>query len=132
MSLSEEAGEGAPGDPVMLRKLKSAIAAFEMSLSGKLRLPKGLQSAGWVAKRTASANLLIGDAPLPFAAVISAIATLDNGDGPLRATLVFAGQPLVEDQAWHAAQAAAGHSSIPVNSITPPPSRTRPLLNPDD
>src|SRR3546814_4617488 len=83
-------------------------------------LPKGLQSAGWVAKRTASANLLIGDAPLPFAAVISASATLDHGDGPLRATLVFAGQTLVEYQARQAAQAGAGHISIHVNAITPP------------
>src|SRR3546814_14845804 len=116
MSLSEEAGEGAPGDPVMLRKLKSAIAAFEMSLSGKLRLPKGLQSAGWVAKRTASANLLIGDAPLPFAAVISASATLDHGDGPLRATLVFAGHTLVEYQARQEARAGTGHHSIYVTA----------------
>ena len=29
MALSDEAGQGVPGDPAMLRKLKSAIAAFE-------------------------------------------------------------------------------------------------------
>src|SRR3546814_21092320 len=73
MSLSEEAGEGAPGEPVMLRKLKSAIDAFEMSCSGKIRLPKGLQSAGWVGKRTATATLLLGCPTLPFAAVLFTI-----------------------------------------------------------
>src|SRR3546814_12145747 len=94
-------------------------------------LPKGLQSAGWVAQRTASANLLIGDAPLPFAAVISASATLDHGDGPLRATLFFAGQTLVEYQARKAAPAGAARSSIHMKHITPPLSRTVHALNTD-
>src|SRR3546814_20212 len=72
-----------------------------------------------------------GGAALPCAAVMSASATLDHGDGPLRATLVFAGQTLVEYQARQAAQAGAGHISIHVNAITPPLSRSVDRLNAD-
>src|SRR3546814_3937236 len=49
----------------------------------------------------------------------------------LRATLVFAGQTLVEYQARQAAQAGAGHISIHVNAITPPLSRSVDRLNAD-
>jgi hypothetical protein len=65
-----------------------------------------------------------GKAPLPFAAVISASATEGHDDGPLRATLIFAGQTLVEYQARQAAEAGAGHISVHVGTVTPALSRS--------
>lgn len=56
---------------------------------------------------------------MPFAAVISASATIGHDEEQLRATLVFAGQTLVEYQARQAAEAGAGHISIHVAAITP-------------
>lgn len=56
---------------------------------------------------------------MPFAAVISASATVGHDEEQLRATLVFAGQTLVEYQARQAAEAGAGHVSIHVGVITP-------------
>lgn len=56
---------------------------------------------------------------MPFAAVISASATIRHDEEQLRATLVFAGQTLVEYQARQAAEAGAGHISIHVGAITP-------------
>ena len=61
---------------------------------------------------------------MPFAAVISASATEGQDDGPLRATLIFAGQTLVEYQARQAAEAGAGHISIHVGTVTPALSRS--------
>lgn len=61
---------------------------------------------------------------MPFAAVISASATEGHDDGPLRATLIFAGQTLVEYQARQAAEAGAGHISIHVGTVTPALSRS--------
>lgn len=61
---------------------------------------------------------------MPFAAVISASATYGHDDGPLRATLIFAGQTLVEYQARQAAEAGAGHISIHVSAVTPALSRS--------
>ncbi|MBK5265361.1 MAG: hypothetical protein JJE34_09050 [Alphaproteobacteria bacterium] len=55
---------------------------------------------------------------MSFAAVISASATVDHDDGLLRATLIFAGQTLVEYQARQAAEAGAGHISIHVSAIS--------------
>lgn len=56
---------------------------------------------------------------MPFAAVISASATIGHDEEQLRATLVFAGQTLVEYQARQASEAGAGHISIHVGAITP-------------
>lgn len=61
---------------------------------------------------------------MPFAAVISASTTEGLDNGPLRATLIFAGQTLVEYQARQAAEAGAGHISIHVSTVTPALSRS--------
>lgn len=61
---------------------------------------------------------------MPFAAVISASAAIGDDDRSLRATLVFAGQTLVEYQARQAAEAGAGHISIHVSAVTPALSRS--------
>lgn len=62
---------------------------------------------------------LTEEEPLPFAAVISASANIGHDEEQLRATLVFAGQTLVEYQARQAFEAGAGHISIHVGAITP-------------
>lgn len=72
-----------------------------------------------------------GDALLPFAAVISATASVGHDGGPLRAILVFAGQTLVEYQARQAAEAGAGHISIHVGAVTPALSRSVDRLTAD-
>ncbi|HKR17679.1 hypothetical protein [Rhizorhapis sp.] len=61
---------------------------------------------------------------MPFAAVISATATVGHDEGSLRATLVIAGQTLVEYQARQAAEAGAGHISVHVETVTPALSRS--------
>ena len=61
---------------------------------------------------------------MPFAAVISATATVGHAEGSLRATLVLAGQTLVEYQARQAAEAGAGHISVHVETVTPALSRS--------
>lgn len=68
---------------------------------------------------------------MPFAAVISATASVGHDVGPLRAMLVFAGQTLVEYQARQAAEAGAGHISIHVGTVTPALSRSVDRLTAD-
>lgn len=73
---------------------------------------------------------------MPFAAVISASATVsqdhgDHDDGALRATLIYAGQTLVEYQARQAAEAGAGHISIHVSAISAALSRSVDRLTAD-